>query len=304
MRTEPGGLERENLRRLIALAKAEDLGGGDVTGGLVPAEAGARGRFVCREEIVFCGGTFLGEIAAAYDEAIDTVVPVGDGERAVAGEVLAEWSGPARSILAAERVALNFLQRLSGVATTTRRYVEATAGTGAAIYDTRKTVPGWRALDKYAVRAGGGHNHRRGLYDAVLLKDNHRALMSSEPHATLPDRLAEELRAAADRLGPDGFVEIEAETLEEVSSALALPVDVILLDNMPADRLRAAVAIRDEAGLRGKVALEASGGVTLADVREIAQTGVERIAVGAVTHSAPAVDIALELTAGPRAARS
>jgi len=209
--------------------------------------------------------------------------------------VLAEWVGKARSVLAAERVALNFLQRLSGIATLTGEYVEAVAGTGAEIFDTRKTTPGWRALEKYAVRAGGGRNHRMGLYDAVLVKDNHMAVLAKSGRADAIAALADELAAARERLGGGGFVELEVNTLEELAAALKLPVDVIMLDNMPAGDLREAVEMRDKAKLRGNVALEASGGITLGNVRAVAETGVERIAVGALTHSAPAADIALDV---------
>lgn len=295
MAAEYAKRELRNLRRLVKLAKAEDLGAGDVTSALLPADLHADARFVARQELVLCGGVSLHEIAGAYDPAIGTVVARPDGDRVAGGTVLARWSGPARGILSAERVALNFLQRLSAVATATRRHVEAIAGTAAAIYDTRKTTPGWRDLEKYAVRVGGGRNHRRGLFDAVLVKDNHLALLASgdggEPFESIARRLAE-ARAA---LPPGGFVEVEVDTLDQLRQALRLPVDAVLLDNMTPDLLRQAVAIRDSAGLRGRVAMEASGGVNLATVRAIAEAGVERISVGAITHSAPGVDIGLDV---------
>jgi len=295
MAIEPIAREVENLRQLLALAKAEDLGGGDVTSALLPAGARAAGRFVARQDLVLCGGALLGEIAAAYGSEIATDVLSADGERVAAGQALAAWSGPAAEVLAAERVALNFLQRLSGVATLTRTYVDAVADTPAAIYDTRKTTPGWRALAKYAVRAGGGCNHRMGLYDAVLVKDNHLAAMAlagaADPIAALADKLA----AARAHLPKGGFIEIEVDTLDQLAPALRLAVDVILLDNMSPEHLAEAVRLRDAAGLAGRVALEASGRVTLENVREVAATGVERIAVGAITHSATAVDISLDI---------
>ena len=291
----PTAREVENLRRLLALARAEDLGGGDVTSALLPAGARAYGQFVARQELVLCGAALLVEIAAAYSDDIATDVLLGDGERVQAGQAFAAWSGPAADVLAAERVALNFLQHLCGVATLTRAYVDAVAGTPAAVYDTRKTTPGWRALEKYAVRAGGGHNHRMGLYDAVLVKDNHLAAMAlggqGDPIAALTDGLA----AARAKVGPGGFVEIEVDTLTQLDAAMRLDVDVILLDNMSPDQMAEAVARRKAAGLAGRVALEASGGVTLDNVRAIAASGIERIAIGALTHSAAAVDIGLDV---------
>jgi len=290
-----GKREFDNLLRLLAAAKDEDLGAGDVTGGLLPADLTAVARFVAREELVLCGGVFLPAVAEAYDAGIATELRVADGQAAAAGEVLARWSGPARGILAAERVALNFLQRLSGIATTTAKYVAAAAGTGAAILDTRKTTPGWRDLEKYAVRCGGGRNHRRGLYDAVLVKDNHLAALAV---GGSPDAIAEigrRLAEARPRLGPDGFVEVEVDTLAQLAKVLKLPVDFVLLDNMPPAELRRAVEMRDAAGLRGRVGLEASGGVGLEAIGQIAAAGVERISVGALTHSVRAADVALDV---------
>jgi nicotinate-nucleotide pyrophosphorylase (carboxylating) len=197
--------------------------------------------------------------------------------------------------MSAERVALNFLQRLGGVATTTREYVDAVRGTGAEVFDTRKTTPGWRELEKYAVRVGGGKNHRRGLYDAVLIKDNHLAVLAKAEGQDPVTAVGRELERVRPFLGENAFIELEVDTLEQFQSALALPVDIILLDNMTLDDLRRAVAMRDKAGLKGRVELEASGGVTLGSVRAVAETGVERIAVGALTHSAGAVDIALDI---------
>jgi len=197
--------------------------------------------------------------------------------------------------MAAERVALNFLQRLSGVATTTREYVEAVAGAGAGIYDTRKTTPGWRELEKYAVRAGGGKNHRRGLFDAVLVKDNHLAVLAKAEGKDPIAAAAREMDRLRPYLGEHAFIELEVDTLEQFKVALTLAVDIILLDNMSLDELRSAVRMRDEAGLKGRVELEASGGITLKNVRDVAMTGVERISVGALTHSAGAVDIALDI---------
>ncbi|MFH0979975.1 MAG: carboxylating nicotinate-nucleotide diphosphorylase [Planctomycetota bacterium] len=204
---------------------------------------------------------------------------------------LAILIGPNRSVLATERVLLNFLQRLCGVATLTRRYVDAVVGTTAKIYDTRKTTPGWRLLEKYAVRCGGGHNHRMGLYDAVLLKDNH---LAGIPVERLSYAVFDMLNRAADLSPVPKFVEVEADSLEQLEELFkVVGIHIILLDNFGLDDLRRAVARRDALGLKGRVELEASGGITLANAAEVARTGVDRISVGALTHSATAVDLSL-----------
>lgn len=297
MEVKPTQQERESLRRLVAAARSEDLGPGDVTGAMLPADMDVSGAFVAGQELIFCGGVFLDEIAAAYDERIETNVLVADGREAAAGAAVAEWAGPVRAVLAAERVALNFLEVLSGIATVTRRYVEAAVGTDVAVYDTRKTVPGWRAPARYAVRAGGGRNHRRGLYEAVLVKDNHLAALAAAGEA---DPIAAAGRQIARLEGRDdlAFVMIEVDALLQLEGALAAGADAILLDNMSAEQLAVAVTMRDAAGLQGKVVLEASGGVTLETIGRIAESGVERISVGALTHSAPAVDIGFDITWG------
>jgi nicotinate-nucleotide pyrophosphorylase (carboxylating) len=295
MPIRPNSSERENLWQILELARNEDLGGGDVTSAILPADLCARGRFVARQPLVFCGGALLEAIAVKYDGGIRTTVLVEEGYKVAPGAALAEWSGPARGILAAERVALNFLQRLSGVATTTREYVQAVAGTGAAIYDTRKTTPGWRELEKYAVRVGGGLNHRKGLYDAVMVKDNHLAVMAKAEGQDPLTAAARELERIRPYLPEGAFVELEVDSLEQFAQALGLEVDIVLLDNMTVEQLARAVAMRNAAGAKGRIELEASGGITLANVREVAAAGVERIAVGALTHSAGAVDIALDV---------
>jgi nicotinate-nucleotide pyrophosphorylase (carboxylating) len=295
MTNGPGKRERENLWRLLEMARDEDLGSGDLTSAILPPELQAIGRFVARQEVVACGVALLEAIAAAYDGELRTTPKVDDGQAVNAGTTLAVWEGPARGMMAAERVALNFLQRLSGVATTTRQYVQAVEGTGAGIYDTRKTTPGWRELEKYAVRAGGGRNHRRGLYDAVLVKDNHLAIMAKAEGLNPIGQVGRELDRVRPFLGDNAFIELEVDSLDQLSEALTLAVDIILLDNMLPEQLRQAVAMRDRAGLKGKLELEASGGITMANVREVAMTGVERIAIGAITHSAAAVDIALDI---------
>jgi nicotinate-nucleotide pyrophosphorylase (carboxylating) len=294
----PGKAERDNLWRLVEMARQEDLGSGDVTGMIVPMEMHATAQFVARQPLVVCGAALLEAITMCYDGSIHTALRVEDGRLVERGTVLAEWQGPCRGILEAERVALNFLQRLSGVATATRAYVDAVAGTGAEIYDTRKTTPGWRELEKYAVRAGGGKNHRKGLYDAVLIKDNHLALLAKAEGREPIAAAGRELERIRPILSDGAFIELEVDTLEQFRRALELPVDIILLDNMDVEGLSRAVAMRNEAGLRGRVLLEASGGVRLDDVLRVAQTGVERIAVGAITHSAEAMDIALDIEPG------
>ncbi len=297
MTPQPTKEEWANLRRLLAQARREDLGRGDLTSQLLPATMRATGKFVAREELVFCGGVFLAEIARAYDRRIRTTAVAAEGRRVKAGVVLAKWAGPARAVMAAERVALNFVQAMSGIATATRRYVDAVAGTDAGVYDTRKTLPGWRALAKYAVRAGGGRNHRRGLYDAVLVKDNHLAALAAAGEADPLAAVGRELARIRGRYRP-AFVMIEVDSLTQLKAALELPVESILLDNMSPREMARAVAMRDAAGRRGKVTLEASGGITLKTIAKVAAAGVERISVGAITHSARAVDIALDVTVG------
>jgi nicotinate-nucleotide pyrophosphorylase (carboxylating) len=295
MAIKPGKAERENLWSLLEMARNEDLGSGDVTSAILPAEINARGLFIARQPMVFCGGALLEAMAACYDGGIHTTQKIEEGERVSPGEVLAEWHGPARGIMSAERVALNFLQRLSGVATATREYVDAIAGTDSEIYDTRKTTPGWRELEKYAVRAGGGKNHRKGLYDAVLVKDNHLAVLAKSEGKDPISAAGSELERIRPYLGDHAFIELEVDTLRQFELALMLPVDIILLDNMSLDEMRTAVSKRDAVGLRGRVDLEASGGITLKNVREVAETGVERISIGALTHSSGSVDIALDI---------
>lgn len=288
--------ELENLHRLVHLAKDEDLGTGDVTAKLLPAELKISGKFVAREPMVLCGGVLLESIARAYDEMMEVDVLRDEGQALEPGDIIAQLCGPAWAVMAIERVALNFLQRLSGIATITRRYVDEITGTSAAIYDTRKTTPAWRELEKYAVRAGGGQNHRRGLYDAVLIKDNHLIALAKAGQPTALAEIGPRLEEMKLELGNEGFIEVEVDTLEQLADALKLPVDVILLDNMDAGELTQAVKMRNEANLAGKIALEASGGITLKTLRTAAETGVERIAVGAITHSATAVDIGLDMT--------
>ena len=278
-------VEENGLDLLVARALAEDIGSGDVTSqATVPAEARGRARIVQKQPGVVYGLEPVAETMRQCGvEDVDNLVVEGQWRDAVPAEVLFA-SGPAAALLAAERTALNFLGHLSGVATLTARYVEAVAGTGAAILDTRKTIPGLRGLEKAAVLAGGGRNHRMGLYDAILIKENHIALAGS---------LAKAVHAARTK-HPDLAVEVETRNLDEVAYALGTGADILLLDNMDTETLRGAVKLRDENSGAGKgPSLEASGGVNLETVRGIAETGVDLISVGALTHSAQTLDFSL-----------
>ncbi len=279
--------EATACRRLVDLALAEDLGpiGDRTSRALIPADQMGTAAFVVRTEGVVAGLPAARMVCEAVSADLVFKPVISDGTRIEKGGSLATVSGPLRAILAAERTALNFLQRLSGIASLTRRYVAATAGFPAAILDTRKTTPGWRLLEKYAVRMGGGTNHRVGLFDGILIKDNHLAGLDGDV------QLAVTMARSAE--GNDWLpVEVEVDTLDQLEEALAARADIVLLDNMTPDQLRAAVRRRDELGAFTK--LEASGGVTLNTVREIASTGVDRISIGAITHSATALDIGLD----------
>jgi len=278
-------LGAEEISRAVQAALTEDIGSGDVTTlAVVPEKTIAKAMMRAREPLIVAG---LALAEAAFRERsgdLRLVRRVEDGLRAEPGTVLLEVEGLARPILGAERVALNFVQRLSGVATLTAQFVEAVKGTRAQILDTRKTTPGWRRLEKYAVACGGGRNHRFGLFDMVLIKDNHLAALKAE----LPNPIAAALQRARASY-PQLKIEVEADTLEEVQQAVAAGADLILLDNMNPAQLRLAVQ-----KCQGRAQTEASGGVTLASVRAIAETGVDFISVGALTHSARAVDIGLD----------
>jgi len=270
---------------IIRRALSEDIGTGDVTTlATVPADAMAAAVMVAREPLVVCGLPLAEAVFKEVSAKIEMERQSEDGTRANRGQTLLRLRGPAGSILTAERVALNFVQRLSGIATMTARFVEAVAGTRARILDTRKTTPGLRQLEKYAVTCGGGTNHRAGLFDRVLIKDNHLAALRQEP----PNAIEAAVRRAREKY-PKLEVEVEADTLEQVEQALLAKADVILLDNMSNEDLRAAVWL-----VNSRAKTEASGGVSLASVRPIAETGVDYISIGALTHSARAVDIALD----------
>lgn len=286
--------DRDQILALWRLALAEDGFPEDVTSQVaIAADARGCAEIVVREAGVFAGEMLFETMAADEDLDIQAGLFVSDGDRLAAGARVAELHGSLRTLLGIERTLLNFLQRLCGVATLTCRFVEAVADTGAEIYDTRKTIPGWRALDKYAVRCGGGKNHRRGLHDAVLVKDNHVSGLGS---AELASGAFEMLNRLSEVGARPEFVEFEVDTPGQLDALFkVVGIEVILLDNFTPEQMREAVARRDALGLRGKVALEASGNVNLDTVRQVAETGVERIAIGALTHSAKALDIGMDL---------
>lgn len=291
-----------DCRRLVRLAMEEDLAGGQdwTTVALVPLERRGAADIVAREPGVAAG---MPALIAAIDELefeLTAALQVEDGVAVVAGDALATLSGTVRDLLTIERTLLNVLGRLMGVATRTARFVQLAADSKARIYDTRKTTPGWRRLEKYAVRCGGGCNHRLGLFDAVLIKDNHLA-QAAEAGAGALDPPTAVRRAREFMSGPEGaragapaepIVEVEVDSLEQLASVLPAAPDMVLLDNMSLDQLRQAVAMRDRHA--PGILLEASGGVREDTVREIAATGVDRISVGGLTHSAVALDVALD----------
>jgi nicotinate-nucleotide pyrophosphorylase (carboxylating) len=281
-------ISAEEIRELVARALAEDLGDGDVTGeATVPAEAAATARIVQKAPgVVFGLDLGVETMRQCGVEDVRPLAPEGIWRQEVPTEVLVA-EGPARAILVAERTSLNFLAHLSGVATVTARYVEAVDGTAAKILDTRKTTPGLRKLEKAAVAAGGGTNHRMGLFDAFLIKENHIAAAGSIPKAVY----------AARKAHPELPVEVEVRNLDETAYALGTGADQLLLDNMDPPTMRAAVQLRDAHSHGGKPTLEASGNVNLETVRAAAESGVDFISIGALTHSAPALDFSLLLSA-------
>jgi nicotinate-nucleotide pyrophosphorylase (carboxylating) len=272
----------EQIKAIVQRALAEDVGSGDVTSQwILPPEMRVRGCFLAKAQGVLAGLEVVRQVFRQVDERIAFQARMKDGDSLSEGDTPATVEGPAASILTAERTALNFLQRMSGIATLSRRYVEAAAGTLAVILDTRKTAPGLRLLDKWAVRLGGGQNHRLGLYDMVLIKDNHIAAAGGITQAVERVRQRNQQRLA---------VEVEVKSLAELEEALALSVDRIMLDNMDLNEMRRAVEVT-----AGRVPLEASGNVTLENVAAIAATGMDYISVGALTHSVKALDISLEV---------
>lgn len=272
----------DSLDRLVDLALAEDIGPHDITTErIIERDATGEGVILAKEHIVVAGFEAAARVFARVDGRCDFQAVVEEGQEAVDGAKIAEVTGPMRALLAGERTALNFLQRLSGIATLTRQYADAVAGMKTRILDTRKTTPGWRVLEKEAVRVGGGGNHRWGLYDGILIKDNHISACGG---------IAEAIRRARVEGHPFLKVEVEADDLDGVRKALEAGADIIMLDNMDLDEIREAVQM-----VNGNAVLEASGRIRLEDLASVAATGVDCISVGALTHSAPSVDISMEI---------
>jgi nicotinate-nucleotide pyrophosphorylase (carboxylating) len=272
------------IEKLVRMALLEDAPWGDITSqSLIPADARVAAQLVAREDGILCGEDIV-SMAMSVSGATASFA-VHDGEHFGKGDTLAHVDGPARAVLLAERVALNFVQRLSGIATLTAQYVAATAGTKARIVDTRKTTPGLRLVERYAVRCGGGHNHRFSLSDAVMAKDNHLSILTREG-----GNLTEALQIARARLPHTTHVEVEVDRIDQIEAVLAAGVDTIMLDNFSPDDLRAGVC-----HVAGRALVEASGGVTLARIPEIAASGVDIISVGALTHSVRSLDIGLDI---------
>ena len=278
----PKPLAPNDYLPLVMAALAEDIGGGDATTlALVSEDSVATAVMTAREPLVMAGVDLALAAFEQVDERVEFNIEVLDGQEGGFGQALLRVQGPTRALLTAERTALNFVQRLAGVATLTAQFVEKIVGTQAQILDTRKTTPGWRVLEKYAVACGGGTNHRVGLYDQLMIKDNHLAVVGGD--------VAEAMRLAREA-SPELKIEVEADTVDQAQTAAVAGADIILLDNMNCDELREAIRRID-----GRARIEASGGVTLETVREIAETGVDFISVGALTHSASSVDIALDI---------
>jgi len=281
----------EKVRGLIEAAVREDYGRGDLTSEItIAADAKGRADIVTREEIVVCGMDIVAEVLKYYDERLRLKVYIDDGERARVADRIGTIEGPLRSMLSAERVVLNFIQKLSGVSTMTWKFVSAVRGTKAKIYDTRKTTPGWRRLEKYAVRCGGGYNHRFSLGDGILVKDNHIAELGRRWQVKLRRMIEQALNEKKAR-----FIAVEVDHVDDqLNYVLQIPgIDVVLLDNMGQWQLKHAVEMRNRMCGRRPL-LEASGNITLNNVLGVAQCGIDRIAVGSITHSAPAVDIGLD----------
>ncbi len=273
-----------DLAAQVRAALAEDVGGGDLTAALVPAGQRAQATLTSREAAVLCGRPWFEQVFRELDSGITVAWQAAEGERLAARSTVCTLEGPARPLLTGERTALNFLQTLSATATAARRYVEAVAGTPVQILDTRKTIPGLRLAQKYAVRVGGAGNHRIGLWDAILVKENHIVAAGSIAAAVQTAR----------RTSPGVLLEVEVETVEQAAEAFATGADRLLLDNFPLARLRAAVQLRDARAPR--TGLEASGGITFDNIREIAATGVDFISIGDITKNVHAVDLSLRFT--------
>lgn len=275
----------EQVREDVERALREDVGTGDLTAALVPADRHAQATIICRESAVICGRPWVTEVLRQIAPDSRATWFLSDGDRCEAGQKIVEIEGKARELLTAERTCLNWMQTLSSVATKTAAYVKAVEGTAACVLDTRKTIPGLRAAEKYAVRCGGGKNHRMGLFDAILIKENHIAAAGS---------LTAAFKAAQETTSPVSFIQVEVETIRQLEEALAAGVTMVLLDNMPLVDIRTAVEV---AG--GRCSLEISGGVTYENLREYAETGVDRISVGALIKDIKAVDFSMRFQERP-----
>ena len=282
---QPMQIGDQTIQKAVKQALEEDVGSGDATtASVIPVDAEAIAEMRARTNLTLCGLDFASATFKQIDEGIEISSIHKDGQRIQMGDCLLRIKGPAAAILTAERTALNFVQRLSGIATVTQQFVDRISHTKAKLLDTRKTTPGWRVFEKYAVACGGGTNHRFGLFDQIMIKDNHLATLGLKHDQTIPMAL-EKARA----MYPSLKIEIEADTLEQATIAMDAGADIILLDNMPPALLAKAVEAN-----RGRCLLEASGGVTLNVINQIAETGVDYVSVGSITHSASAVDIALD----------
>ncbi|MGO4593368.1 carboxylating nicotinate-nucleotide diphosphorylase [Leifsonia sp. 2TAF2] len=280
-------LTRQLIHTAVQAALVEDAPWGDVTSQLlIPEEARATARLVAREPGTFAGGEVFAAAMTLTDPAIDVTLHLPDGGRFEAGDALATVEGPARSVLQAERVALNFTQRMSGIATLTSAFVAEVAHTSARIVDTRKTTPGLRAFERHAVRAGGGHNHRYSLSDAVMAKDNHLAVLTAQTGLSVTDALLQ----VREQLSHTTHLEVEVDRMDQIEPVLAAGVDTIMLDNFTLEQLREGVAL-----VAGRAIVEASGNVSLGTVRDIAETGVDVISSGALTHSVRSLDLGLDV---------
>lgn len=280
-------LTRQIIETVVRAALVEDAPWGDLTSQLlIPESAYATARLVAREPGTFAGGEVFAAAMTLTDPAIEVVLDRADGEEFAAGDTLATVSGPARSVLQGERVALNFTQRMSGIATLTAAFVREVEGTSARVVDTRKTTPGLRAFERHAVRAGGGHNHRYSLSDAVMAKDNHLAVLTTQSRLSVTDALL----AVRAQLSHTTHLEVEVDRIDQIEPVLAAGVDTIMLDNFTLDELREGVAM-----IAGRAIVEASGNVSLATVRAIAETGVDVISSGALTHSVRSLDLGLDV---------
>ncbi|OJX77186.1 carboxylating nicotinate-nucleotide diphosphorylase [Leifsonia sp. 71-9] len=280
-------LTRQIIETVVRAALVEDAPWGDLTSQLlIPESAYATARLVAREPGTFAGGEVFAAAMTLTDPAIEVVLERADGEEFAAGDTLATVSGPARSVLQGERVALNFTQRMSGIATLTAAFVREVDGTSARVVDTRKTTPGLRAFERHAVRAGGGHNHRYSLSDAVMAKDNHLAVLTAQSGLSVTDALL----AVRAQLSHTTHLEVEVDRIDQIEPVLAAGVDTIMLDNFTLDELREGVAL-----IAGRAIVEASGNVSLATVRAIAETGVDVISSGALTHSVRSLDLGLDV---------